>query len=206
VIVLGFDCPSVVIADQNHAVIAQVPRNRGRHRSAAERRMAGEQRFVVLNELDDVVFAAVEQRWLARASLVGAAVAVAAAVTGPSVRPVRVQGAAADVAVDQPRQCVSTDGAVRRRRRGVGPLHGDEVSLAHQRRVAGFGGHDPDGALGSPRHVSVTIHPVIGLKSEVFTGLAVPYLPAGVARVRQDRSDGRQHPARPVPVRVPVRV
>jgi hypothetical protein len=80
---------------------------------------------------------------------------------------------------------------------GVGAvwiLDGDEVFLAHQRRAAGFGGHDPGLAVGSPLHGGVAVHPVGGFKSDVFAGLTIPYLPPGVERVRQDRRDGRQHP------------
>jgi hypothetical protein len=81
-------------------------------------------------------------------------------------------------------------------------LHGNEVCFRNQCRVDWLFGDGPflQGVPASGLHKA---EQVVGVIIEVVVGvLAIPYLPAGVARVGQDRRDGVALPRLPGAVRV----
>jgi hypothetical protein len=132
----------------------------------------------------DVILSLVQRLGPAGWGGCGAGVAVAAAVAGAAVDPVRVHPTPAHTADEQARQQVRAGGAVGGGRGGGDGLGGDEVGFADQGRVGGGLGEGPVVGLVSPLHRTPT-WPDGGVVG-VVGALPVPDLPAGVARVGQD--------------------
>lgn len=128
---------------------------------------------------------------------------VPATVARPLVHPVALQAAPAQPAHEQPGQLVAVDAVVAG---GGDLLDGEEVGVADQRRMSEFGRGDPVRAGVPHPHRALTGAPVAGHGLTVIGELPVPYLPAGVAGVGQDRGHRPQCPHRVVAVGVAVLV
>ena len=89
---------------------------------------------------------------------------------------------------------------------GADVLGGDEIRLADQRRVYRRTGDDPPVGQVPPLHRLMSQGNIASVDQVAVGPLPVPHLTARIPRVRQDRSDRAQRPARTGTVRVPARV
>lgn len=123
-----------------------------------------------------------------------------------AVNPVRVQRPVALLAQQPAREQETAPEAIGRNGGGVNPLHGNEISLAHQSRVRQLPRHDP--LLN--RVPALGFHPaehIIGMiVGIVHCRLPVPHLASGVSRVGQDRRDRAQRPCLAAAMRVALPV
>ena len=149
------------------------------------------------------VFAHLQRSPTALVRRVGAGPAVPAAVSGAAVGPVGVHSAAAVPAAHQAGEQVGTALAVVRHRGRFDVLGGDEVAFAHQGWMHDLLGHGP---LAPWVPASAAVSAPSGPGWLVVRALAVPDLPAGVARVGQDLGDRAQRPRFAAAVLIPLSV